>query len=364
MSRHHQPTAAYACAVAGVRWATRAQRLVPLVVYDGCRHDSELHAVLTGSVMIRRLKSQVLSQLPKLIRTVVRVAEKGGKAATTSTTDTAAAAEEEEPASLWDDVSSSQAEMIRDEAMMLESEAATGRPSEYHLVGRSKLAGALEWVSEWLQRARLLREGEEGRKLVLFGYHLDVLDGLQKRVQEVLARQQAGGRRRKKRGKKKDEEEGDEEDDEEEDDEEVADEGAGGKPLSLIRIDGHVPGQGRQALVAKFRDDPHCIVAIIGITAGGVGAWHAFLGPATQCESAHRLCVACAACRAGPDGGLVRGLHRAAAHGLLAAAGRGPAASSWPALHGQHLLPRAASRYRLPTTAPPPRPIGALWLTG
>lgn len=248
--------------VAGVRSNVRGHNR-RLVLYDGCSHDAELHALLTSSLMLRRLKSQVLSQLPPLVRTVIRV--------TAPALPTAAGTQAEaEGEGLWDDVSATQADMIRDDAMLLEKEAASGRPSEYHLVGRNKLEGALEWVEERLRVARLQDEGEE-RKLVLFGYHLDVLDAVQKKVQDVFS-----GRGGRKKGAKKGAQAGEDDgegSEHEPDEERLAVPGVNSaKPgLSLIRIDGHVPGLERQALVSRFSSDPNCLVAIIGITAGGVG---------------------------------------------------------------------------------------------
>lgn len=254
---HAIDTHSFSC-VAGVRSNVRGQKR-RLVLYDGCSHDAELHALLTSSLMLRRLKSQVLSQLPPLVRTVIRV--------TAPALPTAAGTQAEaEGEGLWDDVSATQADMIRDDAMLLEREAASGRPSEYHLVGRNKLEGALEWVEERLRVARLQDEGEE-RKLVLFGYHLDVLDAVQKKVQDVFSGK-GGGKKGAKKGAQAGEEDGEGEEPEEE---RAPGLNTAKSGLSLIRIDGHVPGMERQALVSRFSSDPNCLVAIIGITAGGVG---------------------------------------------------------------------------------------------
>jgi hypothetical protein len=56
----------------GIRYNTHKKPPV-FAVYDGCRYDEELHGLLRTSVMIRRLKAEVLMQLPPLLRTVVRV---------------------------------------------------------------------------------------------------------------------------------------------------------------------------------------------------------------------------------------------------------------------------------------------------
>jgi hypothetical protein len=43
--------------------------------------------------------------------------------------------------------------------------------------------------------------------------------------------------------------------------------------VDFVRIDGSTPPVERQALVRRFRDEPMVKVAIVGVTAGGVGAW-------------------------------------------------------------------------------------------
>lgn len=114
--------------------------------YDGASHLAELNALLRATVMIRRLKSEVLSQLPEKTRrkALLHIPTK--------------------QFSVLKAVSS-RLKTSRDRAeqrgLLLEM---------YADVGRAKLPSAIEYVREML---------ESDTKLLVFAHHKDVLDGFE-----------------------------------------------------------------------------------------------------------------------------------------------------------------------------------------
>jgi len=184
--------------------------------------------------MVRRLKKDVLSQLPPLIRTVVRVEIKK---------------EEEEK----------DGEEGRAWFFCRDEEAETEKISPWHAAGLSKVEGAVKWIKE-----RFLEGEPNGGKLVLFGHHHLVMDRVQLALNCVKPPK------------------------ENEDDGELI-EGSQGNHSSnglyvsaaapppqvpsLVKIDGRVQGEERMKLLRTFEKEPKCRVAIIGITAGGVGEY-------------------------------------------------------------------------------------------
>jgi len=110
------------------------ERGAPLCVDGGCRLP-ELHLLLTASgAMLRRLKADVATQLPALLRRVVRLE---------------AAAREAPPA------------------------GAEARPlSAAHDTGARKAAGACAWLRGWLAGAGA------GAKIVVFAHHVRVMDAI------------------------------------------------------------------------------------------------------------------------------------------------------------------------------------------
>ena len=99
--------------------------------YDATAFTAELHAILGGLWMLRRLKRDVLTQLPPLRRVVHRL----------------------------DDAAT--------EARVDEAQAMTA----FHAAGRAKVRSAAAYVVRRLAR-------DDASKLVVFGHHVDVLDEL------------------------------------------------------------------------------------------------------------------------------------------------------------------------------------------
>ena len=103
-------------------------------VYDSTNFSSELHALLSGLWMVRRLKRDVLKELPPLRRVVHRFDEVGGSRPCYEAGET---------------VSS----------------------TDFHAAGRAKVPSASQYIVQRLAR-------DTSSKLVVFGHHVDVLDAL------------------------------------------------------------------------------------------------------------------------------------------------------------------------------------------
>ena len=118
-------------------------------VFDGVGFDQELHAALAGLWMLRRLKRDILPQLPPLTRIVARL----------------------------DDVDTSQERARGDDANVVRDDDAEGAPTAgsdaaaFHAAGRAKTAAAAVWVISRLAR-------DEKLKLVIFAHHVDVLNSV------------------------------------------------------------------------------------------------------------------------------------------------------------------------------------------
>lgn len=177
---------------------------------NGSSHLDELHTLLTGTILIRRKKDDVLTQLPEKVRQVTWVETKQ---------------------TIMKQVARKQVEF--EDAKAAASDAATpeeaaglgmrvkGIQNElYALTADAKLESVLEFCRD---------TAESGCKFIVFAHHTKMIDALDQYVTSKLK-------------------------------------------LGLIRIDGGTPQADRQALCKKFQSDSNnCRVALLSITAAGVG---------------------------------------------------------------------------------------------
>ena len=179
--------------------------------YTGCTNPRELN-VLLSAFMIRRKKTEVLDQLPEKIRqkVLIHVEAKHMKTLQNQIGDLSTAAQ------AMFDTSSTRSD-VRDAQFVKNSVFF----EVYRNTGRAKLPSIAEYVLEQLG------DDLEGPKMLVFAHHQDVLDGLEK----ILVENKYG----------------------------------------TIRIDGKTPAGMRQPKVDCFQNDPNCRVAILSITAAGVG---------------------------------------------------------------------------------------------
>ncbi|KAK8933688.1 CHD3-type chromatin-remodeling factor PICKLE [Platanthera zijinensis] len=198
----------------------------------------ELNVLLKQYVMIRRLKEHVLTQLPPKRRQIISLKLK--------TTDISLAATlcRVNCGIVSDDVPSNQ--LLTDNANYNDSSEnvsninlhndkdyrKTSKLLSLQEIGIAKLSGFCEWFSNHvaigdLEDANKFAIGLVSLKMLIFAHHLKVLDGIQEFVCE--------------------------------------------KGIQFVRIDGRTLPKDRRTAVESFRLLSEVKIAIIGITAGGVG---------------------------------------------------------------------------------------------
>lgn len=178
---------------------------------SGSSNLAELHTLLCDTVLIRRLKKDVLTQLLPKQRSLIYI--------------------ETAPA-LMKHVERAMAEQSR-AALALRSATTAGQAASLELVVKAattkletasceaKIRGVCAYVKELL-------DASPGLKFLLFAHHQAMLNKLEAFFREKLK-------------------------------------------VDLIRIDGGTPQGKRQALTERFQTDANCQVALLGITAAGVG---------------------------------------------------------------------------------------------
>jgi len=206
--------------------------------------------------MIRRLKSEVLTELPSKIRQRVTIEIAPGKMKELQ-------AIMQQLKEIKNDVSSAsprpedEGEGGREEG---QGRFESGRLLQegYRLTGEAKIEGVKEWLQDWWEGSG--GGGEEGRegggggggKLLVFAHHkvvLDALEGWAVRLKE------GGGKKGGKKGGGGGGGGG----------------GAGAGGRRYVRIDGSTPTLERAVLVQRFQEDPACRLAFLSMTAAGQG---------------------------------------------------------------------------------------------
>ena len=183
---------------------------------SGVSNANELHSKLR-KVMVRRLKSQVLTELPPKQRTMVPIA-------ITQTQH------KKECQSLMNDLNQSRqsvAELLDDNntegAFGARSEARRLLMEAYQATGIAKAPGVVAYLLDWL------RSSSPNQKVLVFAHHKAVLDTIEVAIAKEF------------------------------------------KGTGHIRIDGSVNSGDRARLVRKFQTATQIRVAILSMTAAGVG---------------------------------------------------------------------------------------------
>ncbi|EGT35736.1 hypothetical protein CAEBREN_29645 [Caenorhabditis brenneri] len=166
----------------------------------GCSNSEELAAIMSRRLMIRRLKCDVLKDLPEKRREVVYVSG--------PTID-----------ARMDDLQKARADYEKINAMDRKHESLL---EFYSLTGIVKAAAVCEHILE-----NYFYPDAPPRKVLIFAHHQIVLDTIQVEVNK--------------------------------------------RKLGSIRIDGKTPSHQRTALCDQFQNDENCRVAVLSITAAGVG---------------------------------------------------------------------------------------------
>ncbi|KAM0936696.1 putative DNA helicase chromatin remodeling SNF2 family [Dioscorea sansibarensis] len=197
----------------------------------------ELNVLLRQTVMIRRLKEHVLAQLPPKRRQIIRLLLNAADIlfATTSCKAQEVIVNRENQNELITDQGSQQSDDDGDEKVV-NLNTCHGNRTLKNLsdkeIGLAKLSRFREWFSNHSilrepEDASTLEIGLDSQKMIIFGHHLKVLD----EVQEFICE----------------------------------------KEIKFVRIDGSTVARDRQVAVEAFRSSSEVKIAIIGITAGGVG---------------------------------------------------------------------------------------------
>eukprot|EP00743_Colponemidia_sp_Colp-15_P012994 GILK01014951.1.p1 GENE.GILK01014951.1~~GILK01014951.1.p1 ORF type:complete len:926 (-),score=132.15 GILK01014951.1:44-2776(-) len=176
--------------------------------YTGASHTRELHALLDKTVMIRRLKKDVLTQLPSKRRQKVQVATEASVVKRIQVLLNRESDSENGPVTTQEESESWESKMSSNKLI---NEC-------FVLTGRAKLPGITEYVEDLVTG---------GCKFLLFAHHIEVLDA----VEQVVSRLKVG----------------------------------------YIRVDGSTSQQQRHSGVERFQTDDNCKVAILALTAAGQG---------------------------------------------------------------------------------------------
>lgn len=168
--------------------------------YSGSSNLNELFVLLTSTIMIRRLKSEVLSQLPAKIRQKIEIQVDKAHCKTLRKKY----AEVKKATGLVGDANN-----LAFNSYICDS---------YKITAKAKLKGVVEYVGYLL---------ENDCKFLAFAHHQEMLDAIESMVKE--------------------------------------------SGVGYIRIDGHTPNEKRGEYVNCFQSSEGCRVAILSITAAGIG---------------------------------------------------------------------------------------------
>lgn len=201
----------------------------------------ELNVLLRQTLMIRRLKEHVLTQLPPKRRQIIRLKLKAADIHLATSTCRASKRislnEENQEVALMDcccpQSNADGEEKLVDFNVSHDNDCKRApKLLSDQEIGIAKLSGFREWFSNHL----IIRESEDAasldmgfgyQKTIIFAHHLKVLDGIQDFMVE--------------------------------------------KGIKWVRIDGGTLARDRQEAVEAFRLSAEVRIAVIGITAGGVG---------------------------------------------------------------------------------------------
>lgn len=178
---------------------------------SGLSNADELHQKLS-QIMVRRLKSNVLHELPPKQRSIVPI----------KLTDAKQVSECRALMKELQDTRLSVDELVGQDAKDAHFEHRRLMMQAYQSSGIGKASAVADFLLDWLA-------GSATQKILVFAHHQDVMDTLEKAVAKKY------------------------------------------KGVGHIRIDGSVPSNERAVRVRKFQTSPQVRVAILSMTAAGVG---------------------------------------------------------------------------------------------
>jgi superfamily II DNA or RNA helicase len=182
--------------------------------YSGASHIKELHTLLANTVMIRRLKSDVLSQLPAKVRQKVEI----GVAQEHCRSIRKLYIEVRRKKRFLKELITTQSDARDAEFASKRMETEMFMTKAYKLTAQAKIKGVCEYVSYLIQ---------SDCKFLVFAHHLEMLDAIEQQVVKEKAK--------------------------------------------FIRIDGSTSQDRRHKGVQVFQENKECQVAILSILAAGQG---------------------------------------------------------------------------------------------
>jgi SWI/SNF-related matrix-associated actin-dependent regulator 1 of chromatin subfamily A len=184
-----------------------------IIDYTGASHIKELHTLLSNTVMIRRLKVDVLTQLPPKRRQKVEIGVSQEHCRSIKKLYVEVKRQKQYFSEMIEALGEEEAKVA---AKKLETELFMSRA--YKLTGQAKVRGVCEYVSYLLQ---------SDCKFIIFAHHLEILDSIEQQVIKDKA--------------------------------------------LYIRIDGSTSQERRHKGINAFQTMKDCRVAILGILAAGQG---------------------------------------------------------------------------------------------
>lgn len=175
--------------------------------YKGAQNTHELHLLLKQYCMVRRLKQEVLTQLPEKIRSAVMLETPSQACAKIQ--QQVATCKQAIQALLSDDIDRHESLSNTHKGLMAEA---------YQATGFAKLESVKDYITDLIQT---------DCKFLVFAHHKHVMDGIEEAVKKT--------------------------------------------DVDYFRLDGSTPAAQRQADVTRFQSQESCRVAILSITAGGTG---------------------------------------------------------------------------------------------
>jgi len=133
--------------------------------FKGASNTEELHKILTETIMVRRLKADVLKELPSKIRTAIPMELKNQKEY--------GQAERDFISWVKDTFGKKKADKVKN------AEALVKIGELKRLAVRGKLDSCIEWIREFL---------ESGEKLVIFAVHKFVIDALMEEFNDIAVK--------------------------------------------------------------------------------------------------------------------------------------------------------------------------------
>ncbi|KAK1679074.1 hypothetical protein QYE76_039922 [Lolium multiflorum] len=189
---------------------------------------TELNVLLSQTLMIRRLKEHLLNELPPKRRQIIRLKLKALDTRTAKSSCIQGVDSDVYGSSDTLTVASPEKGNDYEEARVGKDDSCKKSPRHFspQEIGIAKIPGFSKWFSNHLIHDDLDSQSS-CQKTIIFAHHLKVLDGVQVFLFE--------------------------------------------KGIKFVRIDGSTSSRERKEAVDSFRLNPEVKVAIIGITAGGVG---------------------------------------------------------------------------------------------